>query len=319
MDLRTASKYLLILIVIFIGLQVCSQTDECLTRTTVVTVAGHGTKDAAKPIVSLTTEGLQVKVAGKTVAVGGVAPPSTPLRVGIVLDVGSSQTKSTWDSTRLMLHNFQSQLPEGTEFSLVTFDDKVEQKVPLSAEASAFHDTLAAASPTKIKESKAGLYEAIATGIRAFDSPHPGDALLVITAWEDGGGSDMQAAVSQWLSVAGVRLFGISFDSSRLPAAPPTATFATTTIFAPIEAVSKSAGGLWVRTATGTIGTDTLPKMYAVFMSDFYVVTLKLTQRITKPQDLRIELVKGNVVTFQANLSRKDVLLYYPPSLYPCH
>jgi hypothetical protein len=50
-------------------------------------------------------------------------------------------------------------------------------------------------------------------------------------------------------------------------------------------------------------------------MSEFYNVTLKLAQPVTKAQELRIELVKHN----NLNADSKNIVLSSPQTLYPCH
>lgn len=310
------SKILLLVGVTFVSLWVYSQNDECLTRTTVITILGPRGKDT-RPILSLTPSDLHVTTDGKDISVESVAHPSTPLRVSIVLDVGSRQTKSTRDATRSILHNFPSQFPEGTAFSLVVFDDKAEQKVPLQQGGRALEESLAALLPSKIKESTTGLYEALTLGIKAFGTPHPGDVEFLVTAWEGDGKSDLRAALAQGLSVAGVRLFGASFDYSRLPGIPPTGTFISMPSFTPIEDVASSSGGVWLmNTAVSGPTIDVVPKLAAAVMSDFYLVTLKLKQPVTKTQKLKIELLMKSSI--QANPSAKDIKLSYPQTLYPC-
>ena len=295
-----------------------SQSVDCLGRSTVITVVGRRDKDQASPIGSLSSEDLRAKVGGKSVAIESVAPRSKPLRVSIVLDIGSGQRKLTWDATRLMIHNFPAHFLEGTEFSLVAFDDRVEQKASLQRGTHALDEFLDALLPSKTKESKTGLYEGLAAGIRTFGTPQLGDTVFLVTAWEDAGNSDEQKATVQWLSAAGIRLFGISFDSSRLPRVAPTGTFVSLTSFTPIEAAARMSGGLWIRSSASGPALDMLPKASASVMADFYTLGLKLEQPVDKAEEMRIELVKGGKISLKPNLSLKDVVLSYPQALYPC-
>ena len=303
---------------LFLCLQGYSQSNDCLTRTTVITVLGPRGKDDASPVASLSSEDLRVKVDGKSVSIESVARSSKPLRVGIVLDIGSSQSKLMWNATRSIIHNFPSYFSENTEFSLVAFDDKVEQKVPLQRGSHALDEFVDTLSPSKSKGSRAGLYAGLAAGISMLGTPQAGDALFLVTSWEDGGKSDEQRDIVQSLSAAGVRLFGISFDSSRLPGSPPQGAFVTEQSFTPIEGVAKISGGLWIRASSSGPALDLLPKESAPVMEDFYTLGLKLAQPLVKTGEMKIELVKGGKIILKPNLRIRDVVLSYPHALYAC-
>ena len=315
---RISPKYLLLVTMLFSCPGVYPQSADCLSRSTVITVLGRRGKDEASPTASLSREDLRVKVGGKSVSIESVEHPSKPLRVSVVLDVGSSQSKATWNATRLIVHNIQAEFVEGTEFSLVAFDDRVEQKVSLRRGAHALDEFVDAVSLSKTKESKTGLYEGLAAGIRTLGTPQPGDAVFLVAAWEDAGNSDSQTATVQWLSVAGVRLFGVSFDSSGLPGVIPQQTFVTLRSFTPIEAVARVSGGLWIRASRSGPAVDMVPKASASVMADFYTLGLKLEQPLGKAEELRIELVKGSKISPKPNLNLRDVVLSYPQALYPC-
>jgi hypothetical protein len=317
------STLLLAVLVLFIPGQVYPQNDECLSRTSVVTIIGKRVTSAEHvkgPVhpTLLTPADLRAKAGGKDVAIESVTRPSAPLRIAVILDVGAGQSKSTWEITRFILHNFPSQFAQGTEFSLVTFDSQVEQKSSFSIGAHALDDALSTQSPSKTKESEAGLYGALARGIAAFGDNRPGDAEFLITAWEDGRNSDMSRAVARQLLQAGVRLFGVSFDSSRVEKGPPF-SYVTLTPVTPIDTIARTSGGWWMRAALGDPRNNVIPEVFGESMSDFYNVSLKLAQPLTKAQELRIELVKNPNVSSQTNLSARDVLLSYPQTLYPCH
>lgn len=317
------STLLLVLLVLLIAGQVYPQNDECLSRTSLVTIVGRKVKTAehvkgAVHPTLVTPADLRAKVGGKDVAIESVTHPSAPLRIAVVLDVGAGQSKSTWEITRFILHNFPSWFAQGTEFSLVTFDSHVEQKSSFNIGEHALDDALSTQSPSKMKESERGFYGALAGGIAAFGDNRPGDAEFLITAWEDHRNSDMSRTVAQQLLQAGVRLFGVSFDSSVATKGPPFSGV-TLTPLTPIDTIARTSGGWWMRAAVGDPLNNVIPEMFGESMSDFYNVSLKLAQPLTKAQELRIELVKNPNVSSQTNLSARDVLLSYPRTLYPCH
>ena len=250
---------------------------------------------------------------GKSASIVSVARSSKPLRVGVVLDIGSGQTEATWNAARLIIHNIQPRFSEGTEFSLVAFDDRVEQSVPLQRGLHILDEFVDGLSLSKNKESKTGLYEALAAGIRTLDAPQSGDALFLVTAWEDAGKSDAQTTAVEQLSSVGVRLFGISFDSSKLPGTPRTGAFISKTSFAPIEEVAQRSGGLWMRASGYPPALD----LSASVIADAYTVGLKLGQPLVKVGELKIELVKGDQIGLKPNLKVSDCHPFLSASALP--
>lgn len=130
-DSSNPLKYLLLLQIATVGMPAYSQSTGCLTRTTVITVIGRRGKDLASPIGTLSPEDLRVKVGGKTVAIESMVHSPRSPRVTVVLDVGSRQSDAMWKATRWIAHDFPSHFLAGSEFSLVAFDDKVEQTAPV--------------------------------------------------------------------------------------------------------------------------------------------------------------------------------------------
>lgn len=312
------STLLLVPLVLLLAVQVYPQNDECLSRTTPMTIIGRNTKGpehAVHPTL-LTPADLRAKAGGKDVAIESLTRPSSPLRITVVLDVGARQGKSTWEVTQFIFHNLPSWFAQGTQFSLVTFDSQVEQKSSFSVGEHALDTALSAQSPSKAKESEGGLYGALAQGITAFGDHHPGDAEFLITTWEDDRNSDLSRAITRQLLQAGVRLFGVSF--AKVEKGPPFPGVALTAL-TPIDGIARASGGLWMRSVVDDPVNNVIPEMFGESISDFYNVSLKLTQPLTKAQELRLELVSNPSVSSQTNPRAKDVLLSYPQRLYPCH
>lgn len=317
--MRVFPTSVLPVVVLIIGCQLYAQNDECLSRRSPVTVLGvkakHREDGAVRPT-GLSTADLRATAGGHDVVVESLTRPSAPLRITVVVDVGANQTKSTWEITRFILHNFPSQVAQGTEFSLVTFDNQVKQKSSFRTGERALDDSLGGQSPSQTKESDAGLYGALAAAIDGFGGSRPGDAEFLITTWEDSRNSDLSRGVTRQLLQSGVRLFGVSFARVEKGAPFPGVAAAPLT---PVDTIARTAGGLWMRSVVGDPVNNVIPKMLGEMIPDFYTVSLKLAQRLTKAQELHIEVVKNPNVSSQANLSAKDVLLSYPRTLYPCH
>jgi hypothetical protein len=318
-ELHFVSRCLLLFAAVLVGLPAHSQSGECLSRSIVVTVASPRGRSGESPVISLAPPDLHIKAAGKDVSIESVVSPSNPLRVAIILDVGSSQTKSTWDTTVLAMRTFPRQFPDDTEFSLLTFDDKVHATIPFKQGPHVLDESLTLLSPSKNKESEDALYDALTAATGTFGAPQSGDSEFLITAWEGGAKSKRQATLVQSLSENGVRLFGASFDQSGLPGKLLSGFSVTATSFAAADAAARTSGGLWFRGSGTEAATDLLVRVVGAMIRDFYTIALKLAQPIVKPEKLSIEMAAGSREHLRPKVSPGDVRLSYPPMLYPCH
>lgn len=310
---------MLLAVTLSAGFMAYSQTTDCSAGSIILTVAGPFGKSGESPILSLAPTDLRIEAAGRDASVVSIARPSDALRVVIVLDIGGSQTRWSWNETLQIARGMPRQFPEGTRFSLVAFDDKVQQVVTVKTGSEVFDKPLAALSLSKAKESETVLYDALEAASRMLDSPRPGDAIFLITAFEGGRQSKWETAAIQLLSANNVRLFGLSFDQTGLPGRPPTGFFVTLESFSAISVVSAASSGVWFRGSGNVSAPDSLIQGIANSISDVYVVTLKLARPMTKPERLTVELAKSSRAHVREKFSPNDVKLSYPRMLYPCH
>jgi hypothetical protein len=310
-------RHLLLLTVLFVGFQAHSQSTECLSRSVVMTVVAMPRRHES-PLI-LTPADLHTKVGDKDVPVESVVHSPNPSRIAVILEIGSRQTKSAWDTKLVIARALPGQFPDKTEFSLVVFDDKVQGTVPFKPGPHALDEALAALSPSKHVESEAALYDALAAGIGTFGGFRPGDAMFLITAWEGGAKSDRLEGLLRSLSENGIRLFGVSIGQSAIPGVKLTQDvfFYTPTRFTALGTASAISGGLWFRGPEGA-PTSWLLTSAASAMSDFYTIALRLTQPIGKPEKLRIEMAPEGGVHVKPEVNPKDVRFFYPPMLSPC-
>lgn len=117
MIVGSPSTLLRVLLVLLIAGQVYPQNDECLNRTTVVTILGVKGNNVKGPIhpTLLTPADLRAKVGGDDAMIESLTHPSGSLRIVVILDIGAGQNKSTWEVTRFILHNFPLWFAQGTE------------------------------------------------------------------------------------------------------------------------------------------------------------------------------------------------------------
>lgn len=255
-------------------------------------------------------------VGGKTASVQSATLADRPPRVVILLDASANHDQSTWAATQAMLDEFLAGFPEVGDFIVVIFDDKV-QRVVNTFDRASLQGTLGELFPSGKRESEAGLVEAIKKGSASFDTHHPGDAELLITTWDQ-----VQKETEQALSqqrVAGIRFFGASFDQTRRFGPDRFGVGMTLENYSPLEAAAKASGGRWIwfdmsgqDPAASLRNATAAGKSISALVRDYVVLELRLVSPITKPEKLKIELVKG------PKLKAQDRLPTYPRELFPC-
>jgi len=310
------SRYVLSLIVLVASLQGHAQNDGCLSRSVVMTVRALPRKLANGRAILIPTD-LRARVSDRDVPVESLVHSPNPFRVVIILDIGATQTRATWDTSLAMARALPNEVPDDTEFSLSVFDDKAQAPTSFKRGPHALDDSLASLSPTKNKESQGGLYDALNRGIDSFGGPHPGNSIFLITAWEGDRKRDGLDGLLRSLSENGARLFGVSFDQSVLPGKLTTDLYVMVTSFAAFDAASTTSGGLWLR-GTGLGPIPSAIKGMGITMSDFYAVVLKLAQPIAQPEKLKLDLTTEGKAHLKEKGDPADVKLFYPPELDPC-
>lgn len=312
-NLRNPNRPIWVLIVIcFLVGVLRSENGGCLSRTTLIGVSGTN----GEPSKGLTAADFKVTVGGKAASVQSATPADRPPRVIILLDASSSHDQSTWVATQAVLDEFLAGFPEVADFTLLTFDDKVQQVVHETNRA-VLQGTLGEMFPSGKRESEAGLVEAVKKAGVSFDVYRQGDAEFLITT-SDQIHKETEQALSQQ-RVAGIRLFGVSFDQSRLPEPLPFGANMKAESYSPLEVAAKASGGLWIwfdmsrQDATASLrSARAVGKGAAMLVRNYFTLDLRLTKPLTKPEKLKIELLKG------PRVDAKDISTSYPQDLFPC-
>ncbi|HTA23725.1 MAG TPA: hypothetical protein VK763_09345 [Terriglobales bacterium] len=134
-----------------------------MSRTTLIGVPGAN----GEPSQGFTAADFKVTVGGKAAIVQSATLAERPPRVVILLDVSANHDESTWAATLRMVEEFLAGFPGVGDFTLVTFDDKVQQVLGATIRAS-LQGALGEMSPSGKPESEAGLVEAIKKGSLRF-------------------------------------------------------------------------------------------------------------------------------------------------------
>ena len=303
--------YLLALVCLMAGV-LHSENDACLSRTTLIGVAGTN----GETFQGLTVADFKVSVGGKAASIQSATPASGPPRVVILLDTSSNHDQSTWAATQGMVEEFLAGFPDVGDFTVLTFDDKVQQVVHETDRAT-LQGTLGEMFPSGKPESEVALAEAVKKANLGFGEYRQGDAELLITTSDQISKETEQALGQQ--RVAGVRLFGASFDQSRRRGPTLFGPGMTVENYGPLDAASKASGGLWTRVdmsredPTASLRSATAAgKATATLVRNYLALELRLASPVTKPEKLKIEVMKGSKGKAQ------DRFATYPQELFPC-
>jgi hypothetical protein len=311
--LSIPNSYIWVLIVIgLLAGTLHSESDMCLARTTLIDVSATNGESSE----GLTAADFKVTVGGKAVSVQSATPPDRPPRVVLLVDASANHDQSSWAATQVLLDQFLAGFPGTGDFTLLTFDDRVQQVVHESDRA-ALQGKLAETFPSGKRESGVGLTEAVKKGSASFDAYRQGDAEFLITT-SDQIGNETEQVLSQQRA-AGTRLFGVSFGQSRRPDPIPFSLGVTVENYTPLEAAAKASGGRWTWfDASGQDPTASLQrataigKRAAMLVRDYFTLNLQLTKPLNKPEKLKIELIKSS------RIDAKDGSILYPQELFPC-
>ncbi|MGO9127266.1 MAG: vWA domain-containing protein [Terriglobales bacterium] len=283
-----------------------------MSHTTLIGMSGAN----SEPSKALTAADFRVTVGGKAASVQSATPAERPPRVVILLDASANHDESTWAATQRLVDEFLAGFHEVGDFTLLTFDEKVQRFVHDTNRVS-LQGALGEMFPSGKRESEAGLVEAVRKGSDSLGAYRQGDAEFLITT-ADQIHKEAEQALSQQ-RVAGVRLFGASFDQSRRFGPDRFGVDMTVENYSPLEAVVKASGGLWIwfdmsrQDATATVrSVTTAGKSIASLVRNYLTLELRLATPITKPEKLKIELVKG------AKVKGQDRFATYPQELFPC-
>jgi hypothetical protein len=288
------------------------ESDGCWSRTALIGVAGTNGEESE----GLTAADFRVTVGGKTASVQSAVPANRPPRVVILVDVSANQDLPSWATTRDVADEFLTGFPQVGDFTLLTFDDKVERVVNETDRAS-LQGTVGEIFPSGKRESATGLADAFTQASITLGAYRQGDAEFLITT-SDQMQKETEHILSQQKAV-GVRLFGVSFDQSTLLGPPPFGGVTTVKDYTPIEGIAKATGGAWIRFGTSGKDPTTLAqsakaagKSTSALVRDYFVLELRLATPLTKAERMKIELAKSS------KRKADDRFIAYPRELFSC-
>ncbi len=215
-----------------------------------------------------------------------------------------------------MVDAFLGRFPEVADFTLLTFDEKVQQLIH-EGDRGVLQGAWGEMFPSGKRESEAGLAEAVKKASVMFGVYRQGDAEFLITTADQMNKETEQALRQQ--RETGIRLFGISFDQSAHPAPLPFDLYMKVEDYSPLGAAAKASGGAWMwfdrtrQDATASLRSATAGgKRAGSLVRNYFTLDLQLTNAMTKAEKVKIELIKSSKIDV------KDSATAYPQELFPC-
>lgn len=265
-----------------------------------------------EPPANLSAADFKASVGGKAVQISSVTSPGGATRVAILVDVSANHDQLTWAATRAMVEEFLAAFPITGDFAMITFDDRVE-RVALETDRAKAQGALAETFPSGKRESEAGLGAALQKAIESLGAYRLGDSILLVTSSDQISKTTEQLLKQQ--RIAGTRLFGVSFEQSTRRGTLPFGA-ATVEDYTPLEGAARASGGTWVRfdrshederAALQSARSD--GKSAADVVRNHVAIELQQGARLTKPEKLKIEMLKG---------PKGKEHVFYPQELFPC-
>jgi hypothetical protein len=174
---------------------------------------------------ALTAERLHVKI-GSIVAPVTSVEPITRFRVLILIDASGSmeplekpmnRQRRALEMVSRTLDEFLDQLPQGVSMEYGMFNNFAVFGPGFTADAQQLRSSLA-----DIKErlkhrgsKRTALYDALRDGLERFDSPHPGDSILVLTDGLENESRSKAGKIQEEAASKGVRLFTVLFHGNE--------------------------------------------------------------------------------------------------------
>lgn len=319
--------FLLLAVISFFAYSEGEEPADCRRHTLIINVFD----DHGLPVRGWSANDLKATYAGHPLKILGVSHTDRPRRVVILLDVSGSMggperpyrsDSNKWKIATAAVRSFVSSAPSGTEISLVTFSNGIENPL-ISGEQSILQwlDSNSNRLPKEFRGQTA-LYQAVLEGIKQLEPQQPGDAIYVVTDGSDNASHTGHSAVGHALAEAGVRLFAFLLTESHY------ATTEDARISEFSDVAFYSGGyqvGYWAihpfpglareqyrysDAAIAEIGEAT--RIVNAEISNFYLLTVEMPENVVKPKHWKLEAVDPH------GKKRKDWTVTYPHELEPC-
>jgi von Willebrand factor type A domain len=277
-------------------------------------------------ISTVTAEQLQAKVGGVLVPVTSVEPITTS-RVLILIDdsgsmegnrVGSgfSYQEQALAQVNRALKELVNDLPGGFQVEYGIFHNRAIFGGRFSSDPKELSDSLAevAARLGHPKMRKTALYDAIHEGLAQFDSPRPGDSILVLTDGEDNASILSAEKLQREAAGKGVRLFTILIKK-KAPFSPEELSAGLVFDFAERTGGSvhiiDAGTALWLSDKASERERQDLRRFWAEEVVSGYVLHFAMPPGSKKDQ-------KWTLSVSRAANPKGRIVAAYPSHLRPC-
>jgi Mg-chelatase subunit ChlD len=307
-----------------------AQEDPCLNRAVIVNVlAQDGT-----PVRGLVATNFRARLRHRILNFDSVSLNVSSRRVVILIDVSGSMTTSTGleASTEFANELIRSASPL-VSFGLLTFTDRVQDRVDFSLDRKPFRDELTKLQTTNWSRlkgiRKTAWLDALMQALRFLEPARRGDAICILTDGLDNASTSRPRDVREALSASGARLFNLLVSDMAWfgPHAHATEEIGQLEKLQPLVAAS---GGDSLATGTNdnpVLSDPNYPRaitgdrrqailsfarLVAQEIGEFYDLEIKLPSPLTKPQGWKLEVVDARGKT------NNRLRVLYPRQLAAC-
>lgn len=289
---------------------------SCERRTLVVTIS-----DKAGPVMNLSAANVRLESKPPGVEVSSFSPPHHPPRAMLLLDLSESMRKpGELKVISSLARGFIDAAPVDAPIALITFSDSVNDRVGFPAPKQTILQRIEAIKQGALdsKGAHTALIDALDEAIPMFDSPRPGDVILLISDGIDNRSRAQLRDVKRQLLECGLRLF--SFVPTEEDPILDDANSGPDSLVS----LSRDTGGrsftlapdprMWGWDASkNTLGKDSeIGKYMYVLASSGYELTIRANQAIERPVRLTLKIVGTDGEMMQ------DVQSLYPQELTEC-
>jgi hypothetical protein len=260
-----------------------------------------------KFVSDLPASSFRVKVGGHDAAVTSAKQITSSNRLTLVIDASGSmggRDVQRWRAIKTLTEQIIASVPTSTDLAVLVFNRQTIRKVEFGHSRKELLDAI---EQLHDANGATALWTALLEASKMFDSPAPGNAVLVISDFVDNTHKTNTAKVRSAFLVNTIRLFGVGIGSVDHYLASAEEREAQDDFFALV----KQTGGDVIQDV-GKYGGDALLRQLLDEPGKFYVLKITPPSLLQKPERLNLNIFPDD------HKRNKGMSLYYPEKLSQC-
>ncbi len=282
--------------------------DPCTVPPVVVGVIDKN----GQPVQNLMPGDFHAKLRGEHAQITSATYNQDPRRIVILLDSSGSMAGEHPKLQIQIVKELAAAVPPDTSLALLTFSEGIIDRMEFSPTPKTFVDRLSEFESRYLRElrGKTRLNDAIEEGLLLFGQPRIGDALFLLSDGEENGSSTSPGKLRHDLAHSGARLFAFFALSSWLGRARTPEEIQGANVLAMCEETGGDA--VLIDDVENSPVIREKVHSLAIEMSGIYVVKVKLSGKVDKPREWKLE------VETPGSKTKSRLHIIYPRRLMPC-